>query len=145
MTERQLMYGHDPNAVDCSVAADYLGHSHFVAEGREANGPIGSSIFTALPGIGRRTAAVVSDAELDACPGGPPSLPAVRRGARDGDMLAAPSADDVRPRTVSAEHRNQERSPFRHNEVRSGGRRRSRGWKSPTWESRRSFYRIEPS
>ena len=46
-----MLNNHDPDAVDGFVAAGYIDHDHFVADGREANRAFWSSFFTAFPDI----------------------------------------------------------------------------------------------
>jgi hypothetical protein len=44
-----LMNGHDPDAVDGFVAADYVDHNAFVADGLEANRTFWAQWFAAFP------------------------------------------------------------------------------------------------
>ncbi len=52
-----MLNAHDPDLVDRFVAADYINHNAFVADGREANRRFWASFFTALPDL----AATVED------------------------------------------------------------------------------------
>ena len=46
-----MLNKHDPDLVDRFVAADYINHNAFVADGREANRTFWASFFTALPDL----------------------------------------------------------------------------------------------
>jgi steroid delta-isomerase-like uncharacterized protein len=47
----RMLNEHDPDLVDRFVAADYINHNVFVADGREANREFWASLFTALPDL----------------------------------------------------------------------------------------------
>jgi steroid delta-isomerase-like uncharacterized protein len=47
----RMLNEHDPDLVDRFVAADYINHNVFVADGREANRGFWASFFTALPDV----------------------------------------------------------------------------------------------
>ena len=53
LAERYLamLNQHDPNAVDGFVAAGYINHNPFVADGREANRAFWAAFFTAFPDL----------------------------------------------------------------------------------------------
>jgi predicted ester cyclase len=53
LAERYLamLNRHDPDAVDGFVAAGYINHNPFVADGREANRAFWSGFFTAFPDL----------------------------------------------------------------------------------------------
>ena len=46
-----MLNDHDPDAVDGFVAVDYINHSEYVEDGREANRDFWSTFFTAFPDI----------------------------------------------------------------------------------------------
>jgi steroid delta-isomerase-like uncharacterized protein len=46
-----MLNEHDPDFVDRFVAADYINHNPFVADGREANRRFWADFFTALPDL----------------------------------------------------------------------------------------------
>ena len=46
-----MLNDHDPDAVDGFVAVDYINHSEYVEDGREANRDFWSMFFTAFPDI----------------------------------------------------------------------------------------------
>ncbi len=46
-----MLNTHDPDLVDRFVAADYVNHNAFVADGREANRQFWRAFFTALPDL----------------------------------------------------------------------------------------------
>ena len=53
LAERYLamLNQHDPNAVEGFVAAGYINHNPFVADGREANRAFWAAFFTAFPDL----------------------------------------------------------------------------------------------
>ena len=46
-----MLNDHDPDAVEGFVAVDYINHSEYVEDGREANRDFWSTFFTAFPDI----------------------------------------------------------------------------------------------
>ena len=47
----QMINTHDPNLVDRFVAADYVNHNAFVADGRDANRQFWTMFFAGLPDV----------------------------------------------------------------------------------------------